>query len=195
MAHRLTRSLVALFLVVASCGTCWALEFCADLKSNVGGEPSKGKIFVKGNYIRMDFKENGKTMMTMLAQNGSSTVWYYDSDLKIYWSYSREVPYNLLNTKTDCAQWRGVDCGFEKINGMKCRKVSYPIMGGKETRWYSEKLKVPIKIEEERLNKHFTLQYYNIKQCKQSEEVFMIPGGYENREPDYWKKYHSISGD
>lgn len=195
MTHRLTRSFVVLVLVIVSCGACCALEFSADLKSNVGYGPSKGRVFVKDKYIRMDFKDNGKTMMTLLAENGSSTVWYYDSDLKLYWSYLREVPYNLLNTQSDCAQWHGIDCGVEKINGFRCRKISYPIMGGKETRWYSEKLKVPVKIDEERLGKHFTMQYFNIKQCKQQEAVFMIPGGYENREPDYWKKFHATFGD
>ncbi|MCE5322056.1 hypothetical protein LLG46_01935 [bacterium] len=194
MAHRLVRSFIFVILFVASYCACNAAEFCADLKIKVGDKLSSGRVFVKGDYIRMDIKEGGKTFMTMLAQNGCPTIWYYDSDLKLYWSLQREVPYNLLNCQSECASWQGADCGIAKIDGVKCRKIVYPTMGGKETRWYSEKLKVPVKIASERLGKRFVIQYCNIKQNKQREDIFMIPGGYQNREPDYWTKFKSVFG-
>ncbi len=184
--HRL---LVVVAFLALSCGACRSAEFSADLKYVTNGTASMGKMYVKNNYMRIDNNYKGNNIFTILAENGNSTAWLYDKDLKLYWSFTREVPFNFLNTLSECKTWNGVDMGLEKVGNMKCRKIAYPVNGGKETRWYSEKLRVPIKFERELINYHTTLLYMNIKIGKQKDEVFMIPGGFENRIADYWTKF------
>jgi hypothetical protein len=183
--HRL---LAVLALIVSPCGACWAQEFSADLKCITNGSASMGKVYVKNNYVRIDNNYKGHNIFTILAENGNSTAWVYDKDLKLYWSFTREDPFNFLNKISECQDWKGIDMGFEKVSGLKCHKIAYPVNGGKETRWYSEKLKVPIKFERELINHRTTLLYMNIKVGKQKDEIFMIPGNYENRVADYWTK-------
>ncbi len=174
-----TALLTALVSVLAFSGLAVAAEFSADVIKKMGDEVQKGKIFVKGNKMRMEFEE-GITIMD-LATGKTITL---QPEEKLYMELPGGGPMATAAQSDEelskIATKKHV--GTEKISGYKCDKylITYRDKEmGKMTQWHSKKLNYPIKVFYRGPQGDMVVEYKNIKEGGVKDSLFKVPPGYQ----------------
>jgi len=173
-------TLVLCALVVFS-SVALSAEFSADLIQKTAGMTTKGKVYIKGNKMRMEMDTPaGKSINLM--DIGTGLMQMLQPEQKMY--FEMETPEAGV-VKTDEALDKIADkkhVGTEKVNGYKCDKyeIIYHDRGlGKMSQWFSKKLNYPIKIIYNGPQGEMVVEYKNIKQGEVDSSLFEIPPGYE----------------
>ena len=175
--------LMALVCVLAFSGMTFAAEFTADLIQKRQGIEMKGKIYVKGEKMRMDMTMEGEKTST-ITRIDKKIVWIIKHEDKMYMEMPSMVG-TLQVSKIDEDLKKIADkkkVGTEKVNGYKCDKylITYKDKSmGKMTQWISKKLNYPIKMVYHSSYGDMYTEYKNIKEGKVKDSVFEIPKGYE----------------
>lgn len=175
--------LMALVCVLAFSGMTFAAEFTADLIQKRQGIEMKGKIYVKGEKMRMDMTMEGEKTST-ITRIDKKIVWIIKHEDKMYMEMPSMVG-TLQAGKVDEDLKKIADkkkVGTEKVNGYKCDKylIIYKDKSmGKMTQWISKKLNYPIKMVYHSSYGDMYTEYKNIKEGKVKDSVFEIPKGYE----------------
>ncbi len=175
--------LMALVCVLAFSGMTFAAEFTADLIQKRQGIEIKGKIYVKGEKMRMDMTMEGEKTST-ITRIDKKSVWIIKHEDKMYMEMPSMVG-TLQAGKVDEDLKKIADkkkVGTEKVNGYKCDKylITYKDKSmGKMTQWISKKLNYPIKMVYHSSYGDMYTEYKNIKEGKVKDSVFEIPKGYE----------------
>lgn len=177
--HKATALLTALVCVLAFSGLAIAAEFSADVIQKMGEEVQKGKIFVKGNKIRMEF-EDGISIMD-LATGKTITL---QPEEKMYMELPGAGP--MASAAESDKELSKIatkkHVGTEKISGYKCDKylITYRDKEmGKMTQWHSKKLNYPIKVFYRGPQGDMVVEYKNIKEGGVRDSLFKIPPGYQ----------------
>lgn len=173
-------TLVLCALVVFS-SVALSAEFSADLIQKTAGMTTKGKVYIKGNKMRMEMETPaGKSINLM--DIGTGLMQMLQPEQKMY--FEMETP-DAGVVKTDEALDKIADkkhVGTEKVNGYKCDKyeiIYHDRSLGKMSQWFSKKLNYPIKIIYNGPQGEMVVEYKNIKQGKVDSSLFEIPPGYE----------------
>lgn len=173
-------TLVLCALVVFS-SVALSAEFSADLIQKTAGMTTKGKVYIKGNKMRMEMETPaGKSINLM--DIGTGLMQMLQPEQKMY--FEMETPEAGV-VKTDEALDKIADkkhVGTEKVNGYKCDKyeiIYHDRSLGKMSQWFSKKLNYPIKIIYNGPQGEMVVEYKNIKQGKVDSSLFEIPPGYE----------------
>jgi len=175
--------LMALVCVLAFSGMTFAAEFTADLIQKQQGMEMKGKIYVKGEKMRMDMTKDGEKTST-ITRIDKKIIWIIKHNDKMYMEMPSMVG-TLQVSKIDEDLKKIADkkkVGTEKVNGYKCDKylITYKDKSmGKMTQWISKKLNYPIKMVYHSSYGDMYTEYKNIKEGKVKDSVFEIPKGYE----------------
>ena len=175
--------LMALVCVLAFSGMTFAAEFTADLIQKRQGIEMKGKIYVKGEKMRMDMTMEGEKTST-ITRIDKKIVWIIKHEDKMYMEMPSMVG-TLHAGKVDEDLKKIADkkkVGTEKVNSYKCDKylITYKDKSmGKMTQWISKKLNYPIKMVYHSSYGDMYTEYKNIKEGKVKDSVFEIPKGYE----------------
>jgi len=156
-------------------------EFSADLIQKTAGMTTKGKVYIKGNKMRMEMETPaGKSINLM--DIGTGLMQMLQPEQKMY--FEMQTPEAGV-VKTDEALDKIADkkhVGTEKVNGYKCDKyeiIYHDRSLGKMSQWFSKKLNYPIKIIYNGPQGEMVVEYKNIKQGKVDSSLFEIPPGYE----------------
>ena len=156
-------------------------EFSADLVQKTAGMTTKGKVYIKGNKMRMEMETPaGKSVNLM--DIGTGLMQMLHPEQKIY--FEMQAPEAGV-VKTDEALDKIADkkhVGTEKVNGYKCDKyevIYHDRSLGKMSQWFSKKLNYPIKSIYNGPQGESVVEYKNIKQGKVDSSLFEIPPGYE----------------
>jgi len=173
-------TLVLCALVVFS-SVALSAEFSADLIQKTAGMTTKGKVYIKGNKMRMEMETPaGKSINLM--DIGTGLMQMLQPEQKMY--FEMQTPEAGV-VKTDEALDKIADkkhVGTEKVNGYKCDKyeiIYHDRSLGKMSQWFSKKLNYPIKIIYNGPQGEMVVEYKNIKQGKVDSSLFEIPPGYE----------------
>jgi len=173
-------TLVLCALVVFS-SVALSAEFSADLIQKTAGMTTKGKVYIKGNKMRMEMETPaGKSINLM--DIGTGLMQMLQPEQKMY--FEMQSPEAGV-VKTDEALDKIADkkhVGTEKVNGYKCDKyeiIYHDRSLGKMSQWFSKKLNYPIKIIHNGPQGEMVVEYKNIKQGKVDSFLFEIPPGYE----------------
>jgi outer membrane lipoprotein-sorting protein len=176
----MTGTLVLCALVVFS-SVALSAEFSADLIQKTAGMTTKGKVYIKGNKMRMEMETPaGKSINLM--DIGTGLMQMLQPEQKMY--FEMETPEAGV-VKTDEALDKIADkkhVGTEKVNGYKCDKyeiIYHDRSLGKMSQWFSKKLNYPIKIIYNGPQGEMVVEYKNIKQGKVDSSLFEIPPGYD----------------
>jgi len=171
--------LATLFGILVFSGLAIAAEFSADLIQKMGDEVKKGKIFVKENKMRMEFKE-GISIMD-LATGKTITL---QPEEKMYMELPGAGP--MASAAESDKELSKIatkkHVGTEKISGYKCDKylITYRDKAmGKMTQWHAKKLNYPIKIVYHGPEGEMVTEYKNIKEGGVSDSLFKVPKGYK----------------
>jgi len=174
-----TALLTALVSVLALSGLAVAAEFSADITQKMGEEVQKGKIFIKGNKMRMEF-EDGISIMD-LATGKTITL---QPEEKMYMELPGAGP--MASAAESDKELSKIatkkHVGTEKISGYKCDKylITYRDKAmGKMTQWHAKKLNYPIKIVYHGPEGEMVTEYKNIKEGGVSDSLFKVPKGYK----------------
>jgi outer membrane lipoprotein-sorting protein len=174
------RTLVLCALLVFS-SVALSAEFSADLIQKTAGMTTKGKVYIKGNKMRMEMETPaGKSINLM--DIGTGLMQMLQPEQKMY--FEMQTPEAGV-VKTDDALDKIADkkhVGTEKVNGYKCDKyeiIYHDRSLGKMSQWFSKKLNYPIKIIYNGPQGEMVVEYKNIKQGKVDSSLFEIPPGYE----------------
>ena len=173
-------TLVLCALVVFS-SVALSAESSADLIQKTAGMTTKGKVYIKGNKMRMEMETPaGKSINLMDIDTGLMQM--LQPEQKMY--FEMQTPEAGV-VKTDEALDKIADkkhVGTEKVNGYKCDKyeiIYHDRSLGKMSQWFSKKLNYPIKIIYNGPQGEMVVEYKNIKQGKVDSSLFEIPPGYE----------------
>ena len=172
--------LTALLCMLALSGLAMAAEFSADLIQKNDEEVMKGKFYVKGDKMRMDFEDEGVTIMDMVV--GKTII--LQPEEKMYMEISgMEATATSAPSDEELAKIATKKhVGAEKINGYQCDKYLITFHDkamGKMIQWYAKKLNYPIKIVYNGPEGEMVTEYKNIKEGGVSDSMFEIPGGYK----------------
>jgi hypothetical protein len=172
--------LTALLCMLALSGPAMAAEFSADLIQKQDDEIMKGKFFVKGNKMRMEFEEEAITIMDMV----SGKTYILQPEEKMYMEMpgmeATATPAQSDEELAKIATKKHV--GTEKVNGYQCDKylITYHDKSmGKMTQWYAKKLDYPIKMVYDGPEGEMVTEYKNIKEGGVNDSMFEIPHGYK----------------
>jgi len=142
-----------------------------------------GKIYVKGDKMRMDGTKEGEKTST-ITRIDKKMIWILNHGDKMYMEMPAMVD-TLQASKIDVDLTKIADkkkVGTEKVNGYKCNKylITYKDKSmGTMTQWISKKLDYPIKIVYHSSYGDMYTEYKNIKEGRVKDSVFEIPKGYK----------------
>lgn len=165
------------FLMVSLAQTA---EFSAVMISRSGVHQLQGKIYKKGENIRLDISTpEGDGISIFRADKKVRWMIMPGQKFFIEMPLSEEELSKTLNWPKDEASMKKV--GTEKLHGYDTEKYETTIDTGagkkKVTFWMAKKLGVPIKMES--ADKSFTQDYQDIKVGGLSDSLFEIPAGYQ----------------
>lgn len=176
---RLVAVLTVLGCLLAFSAPVLAAEFSADVIQKMGDEVKKGKFFVTGNKMRMQFEE-GITIMDMVT---GKTITLQPEEKMYIEMPAMGSPATAADSDQELAKIATKKkIGTEKVNGYKCDKhlITYHDKTmGKMTQWYAKKLNFPIKTVYNGPQGEMVTEYTNIKEGKVSDSLFEIPPGYQ----------------
>jgi hypothetical protein len=139
-----------------------------------GARPSTGEIFVKGAKVRQEIS----------GPNGTQ-IMIFRSDLKVTWMMTEPektwLQMAYLPSDNEFEEWRWQKftnarfLGNDTIRGINCRKYQAVEDGKTTVYWVSEKLSLPVRIE----NQYETIEFINVRKCRLSDSLFEIPASYK----------------
>jgi hypothetical protein len=161
-------------------------EFKADFTDESSFRPEKkiiGKVYVKGVKSRREAMKNGKLAEISIFRPDKKLIWILNVAQKTY--IEMKMP-----TSTDAG---GLDAkikemadikqlGQENVNGYLCNKVQYVYKNkqlGTLTSWVAIKLNYMIKMLMVSSYGTTKMNYTNIKEGRQADALFELPGGYK----------------
>ncbi len=162
-----------------------AVDFSADMVTQIGSATVTGKIYRQGNMIRQD-STMGSNTSSVVIRPDKKVVWLINPALKRY----SEMPYDpkvsdvsiLANEKELSKIAVKKNLGSEKVNGYDCEKFELTFkneQAGKSTIWLAKKLQFPIKTQSQTPNGTVTSQCKNIKVGTPAKKLFELPAGYK----------------
>jgi len=183
---KLLLSMILLLWMVTFSLVALAVEFSADSVQEGFGHISKGKIYIKGNKMRMDGTgEDGKKSI-MISDLSKGTAYVLMPEDKIYFKMSNVLARTKMNqTEAEEELARIADkklMGKERVNGYLCDKfeiIYHDKSLGKVVQWFSKKLNYPIKMVFTSSRGKMVTEYKNIKEGGVSNSLFEIPSDYQ----------------
>jgi len=181
--YNLLAGFIVLLCVLSFSLMTFAAEFTADSIQKQHGMETKGKIYVKGEKMRMDMTKEGEKTTT-INRIDKKIIWIINHGDKMYMEMPAMID-TLQASKVDLDLTKIADkkkVGTEKINGYKCDKylITYKDKSmGTMTQWISKKLDYPIKMVYHSSYGDMYTEYKNIKEGRVKGSVFEIPKGYK----------------
>ena len=171
---------VSLWALVMFINVASAAEFSADLIQKQGGVSTEGKVYIKGNKMRLEMQTPVGTSVNLMDTD-TGLMQILQPTQKMY--FEMQAPATGV-VQTDEALAKIADkkhVGTEKVNGHKCDKyelIYHDRSLGKTTQWFSKKLNYPIKTVYNGPQGEMVMEYKNIKEGKLDGSLFKIPSGY-----------------
>ncbi len=174
------RWLLALLILIIP-GVAAGAEFSAQMIVKDGSKIIPGKIYVQDGKMRQEFvDEQGRTVT--IVRPDKKVVWVIIPPHQSYLEMPLQtrLPGQFIQMPLQATGKHLV--GHDLVAGYEADKyqVSVPSDRGYEIQhyWVAQKLGVPIKMECR--ERHFSLEYKDIKEGKIPESLFEIPAGYHN---------------
>lgn len=183
MANRIGTKLVfllAVLLIFSGLVLAATPEFSAEMvQTDAKGKVTTGKIYVQGTTkMRQEFKDGDSVSVTILRL-----------DKKVSWTLLPDQQYMEVQFPFDPNQpnleieYEMKTIGSETVNGYPCEIIQYTYKDKKYgilVQWYSEKLGCAVKTQTKDAKGKVTstIEYRNIVEGKQPDELFEIPSGY-----------------
>ncbi|NLM36603.1 MAG: DUF4412 domain-containing protein [Firmicutes bacterium] len=183
MAKRLVTKLFLLLAVVFICsGLVLAAkpEFSGEMiLTDAKGKVTNGTIYVQGTEkIRQEITE-GDTVTVTILRLDKKVSWTLLPDQQ-YMEVSFPFDPNQLNSEFE---YEMKTLGSETVNGYDCQIIQYTYKERKYgilVQWFSEELGFAVKTQTKDAKGKVTstIEYRNIVEGKQPDELFEIPNGY-----------------
>lgn len=172
--------LLAVVLIFSGLVQAATPEFSGEMVlTDAKGKVTEGKIYVKGtDKIRQEFSNGDEVSVTILRL-----------DKKVSWTLLPEQQYMEVNLPFDPNQpnldieYKMETLGSETVNGYSCQIIQYTYKERKYgilVQWFSEELGFAVKTQTKDAKGKVTstVEYQNIVEGKQPDELFEIPSGY-----------------
>ncbi|MCB2185222.1 MAG: DUF4412 domain-containing protein [Deltaproteobacteria bacterium] len=173
----LTLSLLAL---AALAPAAQAADFSADTVMS-GQMQNTGKIYVKGDHLRMDMNMRGVKSMQFIDLKTNTTLVCTET-AKVCMSMQRPLPKGQERPAPDLSNVPKKKLGTEKVSGYECDKYELETPKDKKVRtivWVSQKLGYPIKSVHMMQGKEISYELVNIKEGGVSDDVFQPPADFK----------------
>jgi outer membrane lipoprotein-sorting protein len=159
-------------------------EFSADLIQKTAGMTTKGKVYIKGNKMRMEMETPaGKSINLTDIDTGLTRMLQPEERMYLEMRAPEAGVVQAEEVLAKIADKKRL--GTEKVNGFKCDKyeiIYHDKSLGKMTQWFSTKLNYPIKMIYHGPQGEMLMEYKNIKEGKVDSSLFKIPPGYQKME-------------
>ncbi|HHT48226.1 MAG TPA: DUF4412 domain-containing protein [Firmicutes bacterium] len=177
-----SRLVFILAVVLVSTGLALAAtpEFSAEMiQTDAKGKVTTGKIYIQGTEkIRQEFGDGDEVSVTILRL-----------DKKLSWTLLPEQQYMEVDFPFDPNQpnlemeYEVATLGSETVNGYPCQIIQYTYKNRKYgilVQWFSEELGFAVKTQTKDAKGKVTstVEYRNIVEGKQPDELFELPNGY-----------------
>ena len=172
--------LLTVFLIFSGLVLAATPEFSGEMiQTDVKGKVTTGKIYVQGrDKIRQEISDGDTVSVTILRL-----------DKKLSWTLLPEQQYMEINLPFDPNQpnleleFEVKTLGSETIHGYPCQIIQYTYKERKYgilVQWFSEELGFAVKTQTKDAKGKVTstVEYQNIVEGKQPDELFEIPSGY-----------------
>lgn len=187
---RKTATLIAVLVLVLIVGTAYAAEYSATMVTKSSEGTFKAKVFVKGNWHR---HEQPEAIILFDEETGKTYSIVPSEKIYIEMGEDEESEENesILSSPKDLdiavGQTLSDEDGkterlpSETIGKYKCdvyRHTPKDQEFGPSTIWYSPKLETAVKAVSETPMGTITMEYIDIKEGPQDDNLFVIPEGY-----------------
>jgi len=185
----------ALFMAVVLCGlfcfVVFAQEFSADIVSTGKEGSSSGKIYTSKNKIRME--QQGNIIISRIDRN---VTWIIMPAEKVYIEQKVD-PRNIAGVMDEVpGQVERQALGEEEIDGRMTDKYKVDYTYGGETSgmfvWTTQGSNIPVKTMA--VDGSWSMEYKNLREGPQSDDLFEIPAGYEKMSLDMSQMGNMMQG-
>ncbi|NTU42115.1 MAG: DUF4412 domain-containing protein [Nitrospirales bacterium] len=173
-----TKILLVFLFILALSSSALALELSADSVMTSGSQEKKGKIYFKGDMIRIEQKDPAMVIITRVDKK---VVWNLMPKDKVY----MEMPFPEQRKPFSDEKFDGETdrklVGSETIQGHPTKKylISYTTgsKSGQVYLWWATDIKFPIKTAAK--DGSWASEYKNIKTGPQPSSLFEVPAGFQ----------------
>lgn len=171
---------LVLMMTLGLASGAWALEFSADMVMDHRGKKVTGKMFMKGDKMRMEGV--GGQPGYSIIRGDKKILWVIMPQQRMYMETTipEEVPYKANPAKKFPGEISRKKVGTEKIGGRPCTKylVTQEMVGqvNKIYIWVAKGIDFPVKVADS--GGEWTVEYRNIKTGSVPGSKFEVPSGY-----------------
>ncbi len=179
VSGKMPRFWCVLLLILIIPTLAWGVEFSATMLVKDGPNTFPGKIYVCDGKMRQEFvDEQGRTVT--IVRPDKQVIWviipphqsYLEMPLKT------RLPGQFIQIPPQALNKRLV--GHDQVAGYEADKYQVTVPSDRRCEiqnfWVAKKLGVPVKMECR--ERHFSLEYKDIKEGKVPESLFELPVGY-----------------
>jgi outer membrane lipoprotein-sorting protein len=185
LAKKVWLFLLPMLLILGSSAA--AAQFSARMMIKDGDKVMPGKIYQQDGKLRQEFNDEiGRTVT--IVRPDKKVVWVILPLERAYLEMplNRKLPGQFIQIPGNAVGKRQV--GKERVNGYEAEKYQFSVWSRrnleKQTVWVSTKLGTPVKMVCDQ--RHFSMEYKDIREGVQSAYLFEVPTGY--------KKLSSMAG-
>lgn len=177
---------VALMTFLACAATASRVEFSAKMIQEAKGNTNEGKIYVKGNKLRLENSAAMGSTVTIIEMD-TAKMFVLHPEEKMYVEL-KATGFDAIIPQSSKASSELADkkfLGTEEVNGYECEKYLYTYKDkslGAITQWVSKKLNFPIKVRFPIPEGMMIIEYRDIKEERLDDSLFQIPTDYRKME-------------
>jgi hypothetical protein len=163
--------LLFVFTMVAG---AFAVELTADMVQKEGKVTRNGKIYVKGDKVRV---EKGSTPLYTIVRGDKKLFWQVNSAEKTYIEAPLTPEMKASIEEKLAGETARKAMGTETVNGYPAKKFELTVKKGKKTetiqQWFSTDFGFPVKIA----GPGYSVEYKNIKKGGVADNLFELAPG------------------
>jgi uncharacterized cupredoxin-like copper-binding protein len=157
-----------LFTLMAS---AYAVELTADMVSKEGKITRNGKVYVKGDKVRI---EKGSTPLYIIVRNDKGILWQVNNVERTYLEAKLTPDMKPMIEEKFAGETGRKQVGTETVNGYAAKKYTVTVTRGKKaetvTQWYSQEYAFTVKVA----GSNWSTEYKNIKKGKVDDSLFEL---------------------
>ncbi len=155
-----------------------ASEFSADMRSSAAGVETTGRLYVKGDRMRIEQEAMGQRSV-MIIDTAAHVTWMIQEDMGMYMEIAgMEAEHGAAVPEPDAER---VDLGTEEVNGYLCDKMEFRLPGDDSvmTQWVARDLNYPIRQVYSGPEGQMVTEYSNIREGGVADTLMQVPKGYQ----------------
>jgi hypothetical protein len=162
------------FFAFAVLSAVYAVELTADMVTKEGKRTTPGKIYVKGNKVRI---EKQSTPLFTIVRGDKKLLWQVNGAERTYIEAALTPDMMPAIEEKLPGETARKAVGTETVNGYAAKKFEVTAKRGKKTETFTQSFSTEYNFPVKVVGPTWTIEYKNIKKGAVADTVFDLPAG------------------